>query len=77
MKNNGEAHLFLQALLERHLELHFIFFERHLHFYLFIFTFHGSLGRKPLIDIVNIDVNTTQDVYTYEYKHGYEKNKSM
>ena len=26
--------------------------------------------------IVNIDINTTtQDVYTYEYKHGYEKNK--
>ena len=32
MKNNGEAHLFLQELLEWHLELHFIFFERHLHF---------------------------------------------
>ena len=30
MKNNGEAHLFLQELLEWHLELHFIFFERHL-----------------------------------------------
>ena len=45
--------------------------------YLFIFTFHGSLGGKPLVDIgtVNIDINTTQDVYTYEYKHGYEKNK--
>jgi len=32
MKNKGEAHLFLQELLERHLELHFIFFERYLHF---------------------------------------------
>jgi len=46
--------------------------------YLFIFTFHGPLGGIPLIDIgiVNTDTNTTtQDVYTYEYKHGYEKNK--
>ena len=36
------------------------------------------LGSKPLVDteIANIDINTiTQDVYTYEYKHGYEKNK--
>ena len=32
MKNNGEAHLFLQELLEWHLELRFLFFERHLHF---------------------------------------------
>ena len=32
MKNNGEAHLFLQELLEWHLELHFLFFERHLHY---------------------------------------------
>jgi len=31
MKNSGEAHLFLQDLLEWHLELHFLFFERHLH----------------------------------------------
>jgi len=31
MKNNGEAHLILEELLEWHLELHFIFFERHLH----------------------------------------------
>jgi len=32
MKNNGEAHLILQQLLDWHLELQFIFFERHLHF---------------------------------------------
>jgi len=32
MKNNGEAHLFLQELLEWHLDLHFILFERHLRF---------------------------------------------
>ena len=32
MKNNGEAHLILRELLEWHLELHFIFFEWHLHF---------------------------------------------
>ena len=32
MKNSGEAHLFLQELLEWHLELHFIFFEWHLHY---------------------------------------------
>ena len=32
MKNNGEAHLFLHELSEWHLELHFIFFKRHLHF---------------------------------------------
>ena len=31
MKNNGIAHLFLQQLLEWHLELHFIFFEWYLH----------------------------------------------
>ena len=34
MKNNGETHLFLQELLEWHIELNFIFFERHLHFLL-------------------------------------------
>jgi len=32
MKNSGETRLFLQQLLELHLELHFIFFEPHLHF---------------------------------------------
>ena len=32
IKNNGKAHLFLQELLEWHLELHFIFFTWHLHF---------------------------------------------
>ena len=32
MKNNGQVHLFLQELLEWHLELHFIVFERHLRF---------------------------------------------
>ena len=32
MKSNGEAHLILQELLEWHLELHFVFFERLLHF---------------------------------------------
>ena len=32
IKNNGKAHLFLQELLEWNLELHLIFFERHLHF---------------------------------------------
>jgi len=34
IKNNGKAHLFLQELLEWHLELHFIFFARHLHFFI-------------------------------------------
>ena len=34
MKKNGKAHLFLQELLEWHIELHFIFFERYLHFLL-------------------------------------------
>jgi hypothetical protein len=32
IKNSGEAHLFLQELLERHLELHLIFCGRYLHF---------------------------------------------
>ena len=32
LKNIGEAHLFLHELLEWRLELHFVFFERHLHF---------------------------------------------
>ena len=32
IKKNGEAYLFLQELLEWYLELHFVFFERHLHF---------------------------------------------
>jgi len=32
MKYSGEARLFLQQLLELHIELHFMFFERHLHF---------------------------------------------
>jgi hypothetical protein len=31
MKNSGKVHLFLQELLEWHLELHLIIFERHLH----------------------------------------------
>jgi hypothetical protein len=34
IKNNGRAHLFLQELLGWRLELHFIFFKRHLHFLL-------------------------------------------
>jgi hypothetical protein len=32
IKKNGEAHSFLQELLQWHLELYLIFFERHLHF---------------------------------------------
>jgi len=32
MKNNGEAHFFLQELFEWHLDLLFTFSERHLHF---------------------------------------------
>ena len=39
MKNSGEARLFLQELLE----LHFIFFERHLHFYRRCTSYNGSL----------------------------------
>jgi len=43
MKNNGEARLSLQELLECHTELHFIFFERHLHFYRRCTSYNGSL----------------------------------
>ena len=43
MKNNSEAHLFLQELLEWHLELHFIFFERHLHLLSMQCLLNGSL----------------------------------
>jgi hypothetical protein len=32
MKNSGKVYLFMQELLEWHLELHLILFERHLHF---------------------------------------------
>ena len=43
MKNNGEAHLFLQELLEWYVELHFLFFEGHLHFYRCSTSYNGSL----------------------------------
>ena len=43
MKNNGEVCLFLQEMLEWHVELHFIFFERHLHFCRRCTSYNGSL----------------------------------
>ena len=56
MKNNGEAHLFLQ-LLEWHTELHFIFFEQHLHFLLMQYLLQWQLTNPCLIPDVIIEAD--------------------
>jgi hypothetical protein len=57
MKNNGEAHLFLQELLEWHIELNFIFFERHLHFLLMQCLLQWQLTDPCLLPDVNTEVD--------------------
>ena len=57
MKNNGEAHLFLQVLLERHLELHFIFCERHLHFLSMQYLSQWQITNPCLLQDVIIDAD--------------------
>jgi len=55
MKNNGEAHLFLQELLEWHLELHFVFFEWHLHFLSMQYLLQWQLTNPCLLPDVIIE----------------------
>jgi len=57
MKNNGEAHLFLQELLEWHLELHFIFLEWHLHFLLMQYLLHWQPTNPCLLPEVIIEAD--------------------
>jgi len=57
MKNNGEAHLFLQELLQWHLDLHFIFFERHLHFLSMQYLLQWQLTNPCLHPDVNIEAD--------------------
>ena len=57
MKNNGEARLFLQELLEWHLELHFIFFERHLHFLSMQYLLQSQLTDPCLLPDVIIEAD--------------------
>jgi len=59
MEKNGETRLFLQELLELHLELFFIFFERHLHFlsmqyHLPIPAYFQTLSLRLTEEIVNL-----------------------
>ena len=56
MKNNGEAHLFLQELLEWHVEIHFIFFEQHLHFLSMQYLLQWQLTNPCLFpDVIEAD----------------------
>jgi len=57
MKNNGEAHLFLQELLEWHLELHFIFFEIQLHFLSMQYLLQWQLTNPCLLPDVIIEAD--------------------
>jgi hypothetical protein len=54
MKKNGKARLFLQEPLEWHLELHFIFFEWHLHFLLMQVPLTNPLSLRLTTEIVNL-----------------------
>jgi len=56
MKNNGEAHLFLQELLEEHIELHLIFLE-HLHFWLMQYLLQWQLTNPCLLPDVIIEAD--------------------
>ena len=58
LKNNTETRLFLQALLEWHfLELHFIFFERHLHFLSMQYFLQWQLTNPCVLPDVIIEAN--------------------
>ena len=57
MKNNGEAQLLLQELLEWQIELNFIFFERHLHFLLMQCLLQWQLTDPRLLPDVNTEVD--------------------
>jgi len=57
MKNNGKAHLFLQQLLEWHLELHFKFFEQHLHFISMQYLLQWQLTNPCLLPDVIIEAD--------------------
>jgi len=57
MKNNGEARLLLQELLEWHLELQFIFFERHLHFLSMQYLLQWQLTNPSLLPDVIIEAD--------------------
>src|SRR5215475_3051039 len=57
MKNSGKVHLFLQELLELHLELHLIFFERHLHFLSMQYLLQLHLANPCLLPDVVIEAD--------------------
>jgi hypothetical protein len=57
MKKNSEAHLFLQELLEWHIELHFTFFETHLHFISMQCLLQWHLTNPCLLPDVIIEAN--------------------
>ena len=57
MKNNGEARLFLQELLKWHLELHLVFFERHLHFLSMQYLLQWQLTNPCLLPDVIIETD--------------------
>jgi len=61
IKNNGKAHLFLLQLLEWHLELHFIFSERHLYFLSMQYLLQWQLTNPCLLpDIIAADRRDTR-----------------
>jgi len=57
MENNGETHFFLQQLLEWHIELHFIFFERHLHFISMQYLLQWQLTNPSLLPGIIIEAD--------------------
>ena len=57
MKKTGEAHFFLQGLLVWHLELHFVFLERHLHFLSMQYLLQWQLTNPCLLPDVIIEAD--------------------
>ena len=57
MKNIGEAQLFLKELLEWHLELHYTFFEWHLHILSMQYLLQWQLTNPCLLPDVIIEAD--------------------
>jgi hypothetical protein len=63
MKNSGKVYLFLQELVEWHLELHLIFFEWHLHFLLMQYLLQLQLVNPCLLPDVVIEADRTDSEF--------------
>jgi hypothetical protein len=67
IENNGEAHLFLQELLERHLELHLIFFGRHLQFLSVQYLLQWQLTNPCLLQTLSLRL--TEEIVNLRAQH--------